>query len=437
MRAIQLAKAALYAGARLLMDQLGVEHVDRIALAGAFGSHIDVKYAMVLGMIPDCALEKVSSAGNAAGTGARIALLKARRAARSSSVVRRIEKIETAIEPRFQEHFVGAMAIPHKSAPYPNLRRPCRLPAPAKTAAAGECRRTPAAAPAPRLRPAAFVFAPAFPVIPSGRPGFPASWRRNRGRGQGRPWQRSRGGSPDGGGGWDGRRHGGERPSFPPLYRPFAVTPEVDPFDRCVIVAAEGAEAGTVLWSIGQEACQCAIVLAPEHSLEASLPIVLVAMLGLGDALGGLVPPVVSVTFGWPDRIEVNGGVIGGVRMACGPTEPPSGIPDWISSATASRCAGPGPRTPSPADDLFRTTLADEGCGEVQTIDLLEAFARHLLAWLNRWQEDGVGPVQQAWLRARHRARQGARARDRRPERRTAPSPASARVAPCVWRRTA
>ena len=74
-RAIQLAKAALYAGVRLLMERMGVDHVDRIRLAGAFGSHIDVKYAMVLGMIPDCALDGVSSAGNAAGTGARIALL--------------------------------------------------------------------------------------------------------------------------------------------------------------------------------------------------------------------------------------------------------------------------------------------------------------------------------------------------------------------------
>ena len=68
-RAIQLAKAALYAGVRLLMDKLGLEQVDRIRLAGAFGSHIDVKYAMILGLIPDCALDHVSSAGNAAGNG--------------------------------------------------------------------------------------------------------------------------------------------------------------------------------------------------------------------------------------------------------------------------------------------------------------------------------------------------------------------------------
>jgi uncharacterized 2Fe-2S/4Fe-4S cluster protein (DUF4445 family) len=127
-RAIQLAKAALYAGVALLMERLSVERVDRIRLAGAFGSHIDVKYAMVLGMIPDCALPKVSSAGNAAGTGARIALLDRRARGDVEQLVRRIEKIETAIEPRFQALFVEAMALPHLTAPYPNLREAVALP---------------------------------------------------------------------------------------------------------------------------------------------------------------------------------------------------------------------------------------------------------------------------------------------------------------------
>jgi uncharacterized 2Fe-2S/4Fe-4S cluster protein (DUF4445 family) len=127
-RAIQLAKAALYAGARLLMDHLGIDHVDRITLAGAFGSHIDVKYAMVLGMIPDCTLEQVSSAGNAAGTGARIALLDQRARPEIEALVRRIEKIETAVEPRFQEFFVEAMAIPHLTAPFERLREAVTLP---------------------------------------------------------------------------------------------------------------------------------------------------------------------------------------------------------------------------------------------------------------------------------------------------------------------
>ena len=129
-RAIQLAKAALYAGIRLLMDRLGVEAVDRIRLAGAFGSHIDVKYATVLGMIPDCDLKHVTSAGNAAGTGARIALLDSRSRATIERLVSQVEKIETAIEPQFQAHFVEAMAIPHKTADYTQLRRVVDLPAP-------------------------------------------------------------------------------------------------------------------------------------------------------------------------------------------------------------------------------------------------------------------------------------------------------------------
>jgi uncharacterized 2Fe-2S/4Fe-4S cluster protein (DUF4445 family) len=129
-RAIQLAKAALHAGARLLMNHMGVEAVDRIRLAGAFGSHIDVKYATVLGMLPDCDLEQVSSAGNAAGTGARIALLDRRTRGLIETLVRKIEKIETAVEPKFQAEFVEAMAIPHASAPYPNLSRVVKLPTP-------------------------------------------------------------------------------------------------------------------------------------------------------------------------------------------------------------------------------------------------------------------------------------------------------------------
>jgi len=128
-RAIQLAKAALYAGAKLLMDRMGIAAPDRIVLAGAFGTHIEPKYAMVLGMIPDCALDKVSSAGNAAGTGALIALLNNEARDEIEDVVRRIEKVETAVEADFQRHFVDAMALPHANADYPHLGQHVALPA--------------------------------------------------------------------------------------------------------------------------------------------------------------------------------------------------------------------------------------------------------------------------------------------------------------------
>ncbi len=127
-RAIQMAKAALYSGARLLMDKFGVDTVDRVVLAGAFGAHISAKHAMVLGMIPDCPIDKVTSAGNAAGTGARIALLNTKARSEIEQTVRRIEKIETAVEPRFQEHFVNASAIPNSKEPFPILASILTLP---------------------------------------------------------------------------------------------------------------------------------------------------------------------------------------------------------------------------------------------------------------------------------------------------------------------
>ncbi|MGI9369089.1 MAG: ASKHA domain-containing protein, partial [Ruegeria sp.] len=129
-RAIQLAKSALYAGARLLMDEMGVDTVDRVVLAGAFGAHISTKHAMVLGMIPDAPLANVSSAGNAAGTGARIALCNVESRSEIERVVREITKVETAIEPKFQEHFVAANAIPHKTDPFPELAKVVTLPSP-------------------------------------------------------------------------------------------------------------------------------------------------------------------------------------------------------------------------------------------------------------------------------------------------------------------
>ncbi len=136
-RQIQLAKAALYAGVRLLMDRLEIEQVDRIRLAGAFGSHIDVKYAMILGLIPDCNLANVSSAGNAAGSGARMALLNRSTRTDIESLVNRVEKIETAVEQKFQDHFVEAMGIPHKTAQFPKLSEEVKLPEPTATVSGG------------------------------------------------------------------------------------------------------------------------------------------------------------------------------------------------------------------------------------------------------------------------------------------------------------
>ena len=128
-RAVQLAKAALYAGAKLLIEKRGAGPPQRITLVGAFGSCIDPLYAMALGLIPDCDLAKVDAGGNAAGAGACIALIDLFARAEIEKVVRAIDKVETAIDLRFQDEFVAAMALPHASDPFENLAKAIQLPA--------------------------------------------------------------------------------------------------------------------------------------------------------------------------------------------------------------------------------------------------------------------------------------------------------------------
>lgn len=120
-RAIQLAKGALYAGTRLLMDHLGVDRVDRIKLAGAFGSYIDPLHALILGLIPDCDLEHVKAVGNSAGDGARIALLNAEQRKVAEQAARAVRYVEIAVEPEFQTYFVNALALPHAVDAFPHL----------------------------------------------------------------------------------------------------------------------------------------------------------------------------------------------------------------------------------------------------------------------------------------------------------------------------
>ena len=120
-RAVQLAKAALYVGAQYLMERYGVDYVDEVILAGAFGSYIDKESAMAIGMFPDCDLSRVHAVGNAAGDGARIALLNVEKRREAAKVARRVEFIETAAEPDFQKKFMDAIAIPHAKDKFPHL----------------------------------------------------------------------------------------------------------------------------------------------------------------------------------------------------------------------------------------------------------------------------------------------------------------------------
>ncbi len=120
-RAIQLAKAALYAGCKILMHEAGIERVHRIVLAGAFGSYISPFHALALGLIPDAPPDKVIAVGNAAGDGARIALLNREKRAEARRIARSVRYVETASHPAFQTEFVKAIHFPHQEDPFPHI----------------------------------------------------------------------------------------------------------------------------------------------------------------------------------------------------------------------------------------------------------------------------------------------------------------------------
>jgi len=125
-RNVQLAKGALYAGAKLMMKRLGVDKLDKVILAGAFGSYIDKEKAMILGMFPDCDLTNVYAVGNAAGDGARIALLNREKRTEAEEIARKVEYVELTIEPDFQKEFIEALEFPHMNDTFPHLREVVR-----------------------------------------------------------------------------------------------------------------------------------------------------------------------------------------------------------------------------------------------------------------------------------------------------------------------
>jgi uncharacterized 2Fe-2S/4Fe-4S cluster protein (DUF4445 family) len=140
-RAIQLAKAALYSGASLLLRRLGIDSVDRVLLAGAFGSYLSPLHAMALGLIPDCDLSRVTAVGNAAGDGARIALLNRQARVEAERLAGWVEHVQIATDPAFQDTFVAAMALPHASDPFPHLEGLLPEPAPLLSVSGGRRRR--------------------------------------------------------------------------------------------------------------------------------------------------------------------------------------------------------------------------------------------------------------------------------------------------------
>ncbi|HUT49671.1 MAG TPA: biotin/lipoate--protein ligase family protein [Alphaproteobacteria bacterium] len=186
-------------------------------------------------------------------------------------------------------------------------------------------------------------------------------------------------------------------PEAPPIYRTVPLPAEADAVREATRAAASGADPATLFWVDRSDRAQCAITLSPDVPLRAAAQIVHVGMTTLGNALGATLPPLVVVGFRLPTTVLLNDAVLGRLRVcrpaSCGIDD----VPDWLVIAIdigVTRFA----ESSTEATDLSLTTFEDEGCMGISTGKVSGAFARYLLAWIDRWQKDGFDPIRTGWM---------------------------------------
>lgn len=183
-------------------------------------------------------------------------------------------------------------------------------------------------------------------------------------------------------------------PTFPPLLKGLEVDIGDDPFEVAIDLADAGCDAGIVTYDITQEYLRAAIILAPEVPLSEAMAMLIACGIGFANALGALAPPEVGVHLGWDGTIFVNGATCGKLSVASNVYDPKE-EPDWLVVGLNVAMF--------PANDLEggetpdETTLFQEGCDAVGPVQLLESWARHTLVWINRWSDDGAGPLHAEW----------------------------------------
>lgn len=183
--------------------------------------------------------------------------------------------------------------------------------------------------------------------------------------------------------------------SVPSLYSPVAIDAAGDATAAAEKLARSGADPATLVWARREDRLDTAVVLGPETPFTEALLVAYVTAVAIGDTLGALIPPAVPVTFGWPDRILLNGATVGGIRILHAAMESDA-VPDWM--VVGLQIAIKLDLTADPGVAANRTSLAEEGIVDVGAVDLLESFSRHFLFWINRWQDEGFAPVKTAWL---------------------------------------
>jgi BirA family biotin operon repressor/biotin-[acetyl-CoA-carboxylase] ligase len=183
-------------------------------------------------------------------------------------------------------------------------------------------------------------------------------------------------------------------PVLPPAFHLVALDRELGAFDRAVRAAPRGIDDGTVYWTDRTDRLELAVVLEPEAATAPTLQSLYVLMVATGDALGTLLPPGKPVAYAWPSDVLLDGARLGRVRAAIAPMADPAAVPPWLVLGLELALA---PLGTDPGRLVDRTSLFEEGAGDITVTALLEAVTRHLLHWTGRWLDDGLTPVQLAW----------------------------------------
>ncbi len=184
---------------------------------------------------------------------------------------------------------------------------------------------------------------------------------------------------------------------IPPLCRLVPLEPDADVDAETRRRANAGADPGTIICAAREDVLDCAVILHPEVPLGQAKLALYVGALGLGAALGVVAPPMLDVTYHWPNRIDAIMGSVARIDLILPDTAVPESVPDWLA-VRVTAVIGPLP-VDGVGQDFARTSLRDDGCVDLTVAELLEAFARHFLTWINRWQDDGFEPVRALWLR--------------------------------------
>lgn len=187
-----------------------------------------------------------------------------------------------------------------------------------------------------------------------------------------------------------------QHPSLPPLYTLVALEGDEGAREHACLLAAEGVEAGHFVWAAREDRFDCAVVLRPDDSPDKARPAVLVAALALFDAVGVVAPAGLNADLAWPGLLRVNGGVAGGITLRAGPVADEDGVLEWLVVAARLRMDIEGGQESGDRPDI--TWLRQEGCAEVETHVLAEAFGRYFLSWMDRWENDGFEPVARSWM---------------------------------------